>query len=72
MDGEEQKNYLVLILIFEMAHARVDHATATLVSLYAPLRARRLEQEDVSTGLLIALQPASHQAEAGLRANLQA
>ncbi len=55
-----------------MAHAGVDHATATLVSLYAPLRARRLEQEDVSTGLLIALQPASHQAEAGLGANLQA
>jgi hypothetical protein len=70
MYGEE--NYLLLILIYDMANAGVDHSTATLVSLYAPLRARRLEQEDVSTGLLIALQPASHQAEAGLRANLQA
>jgi hypothetical protein len=54
-----------------MIHAGVDHTAATLVSLYAPLRARRLEKEDVPTGLLIALQPASHQAEAGLRANLQ-
>ncbi len=60
MYGEE--NYLLLILIYDMAHVGVDHATAALVSLYAPLRARRLEKEDVSTGLLIALQPTSHQA----------
>ncbi len=69
MYGEE--NYLLLILINELTHAGVDNATAALVSLFAPLRARRLEQEDVPTGLLIALQPASHQAEAGLRANFK-